>query len=47
MTGNSKICGDPSVSDTYLFDVQGRTNVAGGMMPLATKDKGSEIYLKS
>ena len=28
-------------------DVQGRTNVAGGMTPVATKDKGSEIYLKS
>jgi len=28
-------------------DVQRRTNVAGGMTPVATKDKGSEIYLKS
>ncbi len=28
-------------------DAHGSASVAGGMTPVATKDKGSEIYLKS
>jgi len=28
-------------------DVQGRTNVAGGMTPVAMREKGAEVYLKN